>query len=149
MTHKPSKAAASKTFSTVCLLQMQLASMDVFCSMWKLKDVIFPKSLSLLRDFFNRHIVVFFATSVLKEVRILRYLDNNSAMLILMLMLSSKIKLSYTILIQIWNTFVAEFFMIMFCTLFILWLFHTFPYKWGVFFKKLKASLKACFYIIL
>ena len=27
------------------------------------------KSLSLLRDFLNRHIVVFFETSVLKEVR--------------------------------------------------------------------------------
>ena len=40
--------------------------------------------------FFSRHIVVFFETSVLKEVRILRYLRNNSAVLILMLMLSSK-----------------------------------------------------------
>ena len=40
--------------------------------------------------FFNRHIVAFFETSVLKEVRILRYLHNNSVVLILMLMLSSK-----------------------------------------------------------
>ena len=42
--------------------------------------------------FFQRHIVVFFGTSVLKKVRILRYLHNNSAVLILMLMLSSKNK---------------------------------------------------------
>ena len=47
-------------------------------------------------------------TSVLKEDRILRYLHNNSAMLILML--SSKVKLSYTILIHTLKTFVAAFF---------------------------------------
>ena len=64
--------------------------------------------MSLLWDFFNRHIVVFFETSVLKEVRILRYLHNNSAVLILML--SYKIKLSHTILIHTWKTFVADFF---------------------------------------
>ena len=39
---------------------------------------------------FNRHIVVFFETSVLKEARILLYLENNSIVLILMLMLSSE-----------------------------------------------------------
>ena len=39
----------------------------------------------LLWDFFNRHIVVFFETSVLKEVGILRYLHNNSVVIILML----------------------------------------------------------------
>ena len=49
--------------------------------------VIFSKSLSLLWNFFSRYIVIFFETSVLKEVLILR--------------LSSKIKLSYTILIHI------------------------------------------------
>ena len=56
--------------------------------------------MSLLWDFFNRHVVVLFETSVLKEVRILRspYLHNNSTVLILMLMLRSKIKLSYTLL---------------------------------------------------
>ena len=64
--------------------------------------------MSLLWDFFNHHIVVFFETSILKEVRILRYLHNNSAVLILML--SYKIKLSHTILIHTWKTFVADFF---------------------------------------
>ena len=102
---------------------MKLASMNVFCSMWKLEDVIFSKSLSLLWDFFNRHIVVFFETSVLKEVRILHYPHNDSAVLILMLMLSSRIKLSYTMIIQTWKVFVADFFMIKFFTLFISWLF--------------------------
>ena len=46
------------------MLQMQLASMNFFNSMWWLEDIIFDKSLSLLRDSFNRHI--------LKEVRWLR-----------------------------------------------------------------------------
>ena len=35
-------------------------------------------------DFFNRHIVAFFETTVLKEVRILRYLLSNSSVSILM-----------------------------------------------------------------
>ena len=67
--------------------------------------------MSLLWDFFNRHIVVFFETSVLKEVRILRYLHNNSVVLILMLMLSSK--KSYPILylyILEKLSYVADFF---------------------------------------
>ena len=59
-----------------------------------LEDVIFSKSLLLPWYFLNRHNVIFFETSVLEEVRILRYLHNNSALLILMP--SSKIKLSCT-----------------------------------------------------
>ena len=54
---------------------MQLASKNVFCSMWQLEDIIFSQSLSSLWDFFNRHIVVFFETSALKEVRILSLLS--------------------------------------------------------------------------
>ena len=54
------------------MLQMQLASMNFFNSMWWLEDIIFDKSLSLLRDSFNRRIVAFFETSILKEVRWLR-----------------------------------------------------------------------------
>ena len=42
----------------------------------------YSKSLSLLLDFFNLHIVIFFETNVLKEVRVLRYLHNNDAVLI-------------------------------------------------------------------
>ena len=43
---------------------------------------MFYKSLSLLWYFFNHNIVAFFETSVLKEIRILRYLHNNRAALI-------------------------------------------------------------------
>ena len=40
------------------------------------------QSLLLLWDYLSRHIVALFETSVLKEVRILRYLHNISAVLI-------------------------------------------------------------------
>ena len=51
-------------------------------------------------------------------------------------MLSSKINLSYTILMHIWKTFVADFFCgNVFCNLYFM-LFHTFLYK---------LSLKVCF----
>ena len=56
--------------------------MNVFYSIWKLEVIVFCKSLLLLRDSSIRHIVAFFETSVLEEVRILCYLDNNSAVLI-------------------------------------------------------------------
>ena len=118
---------------------MQVASMNVVCFMWWLEDVIFPKSVSLLWNFFTRHVHFFFETSALKEVRILRYLHNKSAVLILMPMLSSKIKLSYTIL-YIFDFFYDK----VFYTLYFL-LFDIFFYKW-VFLKNTK-HLKACFYI--
>ena len=43
-----------------------------------------------MSDFFNRHIAVFLETSVLKEVRILYYLQSKSAVPILMLNFVSK-----------------------------------------------------------
>ena len=125
---------------------MQLALMNIFYSMWQLKDVVFSESLSLLWGFFNRHIVVFFEISALKEVRILRYLHSNSAVL----MLSSKLKLSYTILLHTWKTFVDRFFIIklVLCSLFFecatLFFINEIFFK-----KKRKTSLKACFCIIL
>ena len=79
---------------------MQLASMNVFYSMWQLEDVIFSQSLLLLWDFFNRHIVVFFETSVLKEVRILRYLHNNSVVLILMLSSKKSYPIPYLYILE-------------------------------------------------
>ena len=60
---------------------MQLASMNVFNSIGKLEVIIFCKSLLLLLDSSSRHIVAFFETSVLKEGHNLRYLHNNSAVL--------------------------------------------------------------------
>ena len=100
---------------------------------------IFSQNLSLLWDFFNPHIVIFFETSVLKEVRILRYHHNNSVVLILMLMLSSK--KSYPILylyILEKLSYVAGFFMITFYTLFIFLNVQTTLYR--AFFLFLKNS---------
>ena len=77
------------------------------------------------------------------------YSHNKSAVLMLIPILSSKIKLSYFYhaILCTWITFVADFFYDnVFNTLTFL-LFLTFHYKW-VFFEKLKTSLKACFYII-
>ena len=81
MTRKSPKVAASKTFPPVYMLWIQLASVKVFYSIWQLEVIVFCKSLSLLRDCFSRHIVAFFETSVLKEVRILRYLRNSAVLI--------------------------------------------------------------------
>ena len=61
--------------------------MNVFYSMWFPEEIIFDKSLSLLWDSFNRHILSFFKTSFLKKVRIISILspqcsDNNGEVLI-------------------------------------------------------------------
>ena len=68
------------------MLQMQLASMNVFilCGNWK---TLFLTKVCSCEDSFNRHIAAFFETSFLKEVRILRILSarcsaNNGEMLI-------------------------------------------------------------------
>ena len=65
--------------------------------------------MSLLWDFFNRHIVVFFETSVLKEVRILRYLHNNSVVLILMLSSKKSYPILYLYILEKLS-YVADFF---------------------------------------
>ena len=52
----------------------------ISCDQWK--TLIFQKACNYSEIFFNRHIVVFFETSVLKEVRILHYLNNNNTGLI-------------------------------------------------------------------
>ena len=101
--------------------------------------------MSLLWDFFNRHIVVFFETSVLKEVRILRYLHSNSAILTWMLMLSPK-KAMVKLLTHTSKAFVADFFIITF-TLYFFNCSTLFFIKLFFFFEKLKTSMKACFYI--
>ena len=59
------------------MLLVQLASMNVFYSMWWLEDITFCKSLLLTLCFFKRYTVAFFEINVLKEVRILRYLHKN------------------------------------------------------------------------
>ena len=63
-TLKPLKVAAAKPFLPVCMLLVQLASMNI----WLLEDIIFQKSLSLSWDFSNRHVVAFLEACVLKKV---------------------------------------------------------------------------------
>ena len=91
----------------------------VSCDNWK--TWFFLKVCRYCNVFANLHIVIFFETSVLKEVRILNYLQNNSAML----MLSFKIEWRYSMLIHTWKTFVADFFYDnVFCILYFLTVRH-------------------------
>ena len=77
-------------------MQLLRCMFFVPCDSWKTLFFLWD-GLSLLWDFFNRHNVVFFETSVLEEVSIFRCLHYNSAVLMLMLILSSKkAKLYYT-----------------------------------------------------
>ena len=46
---------------------LKLALMNVFYSMWYLKDIAFQESLSLLWDCFERHVAAFFEASALQE----------------------------------------------------------------------------------
>ena len=59
------------------------------------KTLFFLKVCRYCEIFFNHYIVVLFETSVLKKVRILCYLHNSSAVLILMLKLNSKKAIIY------------------------------------------------------
>ena len=83
--------------------------------------------MSLLWDSVSAHIVAFFETSVLKEVRILLYLHDIIAVLIIYL-------------INFRNLFHGYLF-----TLFVLRLFLTLLYKWIEKLEKLKTFLKTCF----
>ena len=70
--HKPLKVAAANTlFFNVYVIGIQLASMNMFYSMWWLENITFHKILLLLWEFFNRPVVGFFEASVLKEIRTL------------------------------------------------------------------------------
>ena len=74
-----------------------------------MEDFIFSKSLSLLWNFFNRHIAASFQTSVLKEIRILHYLHNNSVVLILMLSSGKRCPILYLYILKKLS-YVADFF---------------------------------------
>ena len=96
MTHKPSKkAAARKHFLQCVCYRCNLLRWMFFVPCDKLKDVNFFKKIVITVRLFQPTYCCFLLTSVLKEVPILWYLHNNSAVLILMLKLISKIKLSY------------------------------------------------------
>ena len=79
MTYKPSKvAAAKKLFSSVYVMDATCSD-ECFYSMWQQEDIKFL----VTWRFFQPPFVAFFDASVLKEVRILRYLHSNSAVVIL------------------------------------------------------------------
>ena len=91
------KSSCCKKFFLQCVCyRCNLLQWTFFISCDNWKTLFFSKSLQLLWDFFNRHIVVSFETKVLKEVRILRYLHNSSAALIPKL--QSKALVRYTFL---------------------------------------------------
>ena len=71
----------------------------------------------LLWNFFNRYIVVFFETSVLKEVRILCYLYSNSVVLILMLSSEKSYPILFLYMLEK-HSYVADFFSNVFYTLY-------------------------------
>ena len=48
--HKPLKVAAAKNLSRVCIILIQLASMNAFYYMWQLEDITFYTNLLLPRD---------------------------------------------------------------------------------------------------
>ena len=83
-THKLSKVAAAKNVFIHCVYLIDTTCFDEYCFLFHVitRRHYFYKSLSLLWHFLNRHIVAFFETSVWKEIRILCYLHNNSAVLI-------------------------------------------------------------------
>ena len=119
MTHKPSKVAAAKMFFSIVYV------IDVTCfDKCFLFDVIAGR-----RYFFWKFVITvwyfqppycrFLSSKYFERSPYFTHLHNNIAVLILILVLSSKKKLSYTILIYTWKTFVTDFFMITFFTLFV------------------------------
>ena len=78
MTHKPSKVVTAKTFSLVCMLLVKLALIGFLIHVITGRHS-FYKRLFLSDVFFNRHVLAFFESGDLKEVRILPL--NNDVML--------------------------------------------------------------------
>ena len=79
-THKPSNAAVAKNFFS----SVQVIATNFFNFPFDDRKTLFIIKIYCDPDiFFNCDVLVFFETSVLKEVRILHYLRSNSALLIL------------------------------------------------------------------
>ena len=142
MTHKPSKVAAAKMlFSSVYVIDA--TCFDVFCSMNCWKTLFFLKVCRYC-EIFTTTILLFSFKQVFWKKSIF-YAIGDSALLILMLMQSSKKRYC----IHTWKTFVADFFYDDFHTLYVFNCPHISLQNYFSFFEKLKISLKACFYIIL
>ena len=118
-----------KLFSPVCMLLVQLASINVFILSDNCKTLLSVKVYRLLLwDFFNRH-VAFFGVSVLKEVRILCVIP---AVSVQGQYRSAKVKLIMPLI------FCNQFFL---CDSF-----RFFVTNW-IFLYKLQTSLEACCFI--
>ena len=122
------------------MLQIPLASMNVFYSIWSLKVIVFSKSLPLLWDSSSCHIVAVFETSVLKEVNILPYLHNTSATLIPKFQNKAIVHFAWQKFHNLFYGYVLP--------LFTSWLFHAFLYKL-IFFEKIKNSVEAYLSILI
>ena len=85
---------------------MQLASMNIFCSIFQ----YFFKKFAVTVRFFQPSYFRFLWDESLERSPYFTLYPNKIPVLILMLMRRSKIKLSYTISIHTWKTFVADFF---------------------------------------
>ena len=59
-TRKPLKVTAAKAAFPSVYGMLQLASINIFYSMWWLEGIAFHESLSLLWDFFKRYVAAFF-----------------------------------------------------------------------------------------
>ena len=69
------KYQLEEPFFWVCMLLLQLVSMNAFYSVWYLKNIAFHESLSLLWYCFKSHVATFFEAGVLQEVRILCFIS--------------------------------------------------------------------------
>ena len=67
-----------KTFSPVCIILVQISSINVFYSIWWLEDSFFIKVYRYLEFRFNCHVFGFFETSDLREVRSLLIISRKS-----------------------------------------------------------------------
>ena len=81
-TLKPSKVEAAKNIFSSVHVTDTTCFYESFYSMWQMEEIMLYKSLSLLWDFFNCHVLAFIRTSVLKHICTLRYLRNSTRFLI-------------------------------------------------------------------
>ena len=77
------KCSSWKNFFSTVYIICKLGLMNIFIPFDNWKTLFLIKVYCYPIGFFNHHVLAFFETSVLKAVRILHYLRNNSAILIL------------------------------------------------------------------
>ena len=102
-TRKTSNVAAVKNFFSSVYAVGTTCFDEGFIPYDKWKIFFFIKVYCYLKVFLNTHIVTFFEASILKELSILRFLHNNSAMLIPKF--QNKAVVSYIILLKFYVYF--------------------------------------------